>query len=420
MKKLAIITSHPIQYYAPWFRHLASTTDFSIKVFYLWDFGVNQQVDVDFQHPIQWDIPLLTGYEYEFVANVSSNPGTHHFWGLQNPSLLERVSIYKPDAVLLMSYNYASLYDFLWRWNHRQVPLLFRGDSHRLLPSTGAKEWARRKFISLIYRRFSACLYVGKANYGYFLDHGVPPQSLFFAPHAVDNDRFKAHTESANCKAMLWKQELLIPKNHSVILFAGKFELKKRPLDLLQAFLQANLPQVSLLFVGAGAQMRELRSKAAEHPHIHFAPFQNQTLMPRTYATADLVVLPSYGSEETWGLAINEAMCMSRPVIASSHVGCVPDLIQPYRNGLIFPAGDVSALAASLKEAFSNRERLQMWGEESQKIVTNYSYTQMTQGLREALKSLSVLDSSVGVRSQESGVRSQELREKPGLPSILF
>lgn len=391
MKKLAIITSHPIQYYAPLFRHWGSENYFSTKVFYLWDFGITDQLDVGFQQAIQWDIPLLTGYDYEFVPNVSSNPGTHHFWGLQNPSLLKRVSIYNPDAVLLMCYNYASVYNFLWRWNSRESPLLFRGDSHRLLPSTGVKEWVRQKFISLIYRRFSACLYVGKANYNYFTEHGVPPESLFFAPHAVDNDRFKAHAEEANRQAMLWKQELGIPKNHSVILFAGKFEEKKRPTDLLQAFLQANLPHVSLLFVGAGALEDELRSQAA-HPHIHFAPFQNQTLMPRTYATADLFVLPSYGSSETWGLAINEAMCISRPVIASSHVGCAFDLIQPKRNGLIFPAGDVSALATCLKEAFSNRERLQMWGEESQKIVTNYSYTQTTQGLREALKCLGVLD----------------------------
>ena len=303
MKKVAIITSHPIQYYAPWFRHLADATDFSIKVFYLWNFGVTQQVDMGFKQPIQWDIPLLTGYDYEFVPNVSSNPGTHHFWGLQNPSLLERVRIYNPDAVLLMSYNYASLYNFLWHWNCHQAPLLFRGDSHRLLPITRAKEWVRRKFISLIYQRFSACLYVGKANYNYFCVHGFPLQSLFFAPHAVDNDRFFAHTEEANRKAMVWKQELGIPRSHLVILFAGKFEEKKRPLDLLQAFLQANLPQVSLLFVGAGALTHELRSLAA-HPHIHFAPFQNQSLMPRTYAAADLVVLPSYGSEETWGLAM--------------------------------------------------------------------------------------------------------------------
>lgn len=391
MKKLAIITSHPIQYYAPWFRYLAEENDLSIKVFYLWNFGVTEQVDVGFQQTLQWDIPLLEGYDYEFVLNISSNPGTHHFWGLQNPSLLERVSLYNPAAVLLMNYNYASLYNFIWRWNRHRSPLLFRGDSHRLLPSTGAKEWLRRVFVSLIYRRFGACLYVGKANYGYFCDRNVPPQSLYFAPHAVDNDRFFAQAEEAYHQAILWKQELGIPENHSVILFAGKFEVKKRPTDLIQAFLQANLPQVSLLFVGAGSLESELLSQAADHPSIHFAPFQNQTLMPRTYATADLVVLPSYGSGETWGLAINEAMCMSRPVIASTHVGCTQDLIQPYRNGLIFPAGDVSALANCLKEAFSDRKRLQSWGYESRNIVSNYSYQQTTQGLKEALKFLGAL-----------------------------
>jgi glycosyltransferase involved in cell wall biosynthesis len=391
MKKLAIITSHPIQYYAPWFRYLTGDKDCSTKVFYLWDFGINQQIDAGFQQPIQWDIPLLTGYDYEFVPNVSSNPGTHHFWGLQNPSLLERISIYNPDAILLMSYNYASVYDFLWRWKPHEAPLLFRGDSHRILPRTGVKAWLRQQFISLIYRRFAACLYVGKANYGYFCEHGVPPQNLFFAPHAVDNDRFFTQAEEANHQAILWKQELGIPKAHSVILFAGKFIPKKRPTDLLQAFLQANLPQTSLLFVGAGELENELHSQAAEHPHIYFAPFQNQTLMPRTYAAADLVVLPSYGSGETWGLAINEAMCMSRPVIASTHIGCAPDLIHPHRNGLIFPAGDVSALTACLKEAFSDRERLKIWGEESRKIVGNYSYKQTTQGLREALIHLGVL-----------------------------
>jgi glycosyltransferase involved in cell wall biosynthesis len=147
--------------------------------------------------------------------------------------------------------------------------------------------------------------------------------------------------------------------------------------------------RVSLLFVGAGALENELRTQAANHPHIYFAPFQNQTLMPRTYAAADLLVLPSYS--ETWGLVINEAMCMSRAVIASTHVGCAQDLIHPYRNGLIFPAGDVSALTTCLKEAFSDRKRLQIWGEESRQIIASYSYKQTTEGLKQALNHLRIL-----------------------------
>ncbi|BDA71459.1 glycosyl transferase group 1 [Calothrix sp. PCC 7716] len=385
MNKLAIITSHPIQYYAPWFRHLAETTNLDIKVFYLWDFGVTKKVDVDFQQAIEWDIPLLVGYDYEFVPNVSSNPGVHNFWGLQNPSLVSRVKAYNPDAVLLMNYNYASIYRFLATWNSHQIPLLFRGDSHHLLPSSGIKAWARQQFITQIYRRFAACLYVGKANYDYFRYYGVPEKSLFFSPHAVENERFLASTENATYQAKAWKQELGIPDDHAVILFAGKFETKKRPLDLLNAFLQANIKDVSLLFVGAGSLVQDLKQVAFGNSNIYFAPFQNQSWMPRTYAIADLLVLPSYGKGETWGLVVNEAMCLACPVIVSSHVGCAQDLVHPHRNGLIFSAGNVSALADSVKEALSDRQRLKAWGKESSQIISNYSYVQATQGLLGAL-----------------------------------
>ncbi|GAB4369394.1 MAG: hypothetical protein Kow00121_09280 [Elainellaceae cyanobacterium] len=388
MQKLAILTSHPIQYYAPWFRYLANAENLDIKVFYLWDFGITCAVDVKFQAAFQWDIPLLTGYDYEFVPNTSSSPGTYHFWGLQNPSLISQVKDYQPEAVWLMNYNYASLYRFISSWNTNKAPLLFRGDSHHLLPRTGLKEQLRRQIISTIYRRFAAILYVGKANYGYFRYHQVAPGKLFFSPHAIDNDRFLAQADIASQQAQTWKQELGIPENHQVILFAGKFELKKRPLDLLQAFLQAQLAQVSLLFVGSGSLEAELKAKATGHPHIYFAPFQNQSLMPRTYATADVVVLPSYGPQETWGLSINEAMCLARPVIVSDHVGCAQDLVHPYENGLIFPAGNVSALADALREAFSNQDRLQAWGNQSRCIISRYSYTQATQGLLHALDSL--------------------------------
>lgn len=413
MGKLAIIATHPIQYYAPWFRYLTNEGGLEIKVFYLWNFGVTNQLDSGFQQAIEWDIPLLTGYDYEFVPNTSTNPGTTHFRGLQNPLLLNQVEVFAPDAVLLTAYNYASLYLFTWRWNRRRVPLLFRGDSHRLVIGEGLKEWARRKAISLIFRRFDAFLYVGKANSDYFKYHEVPEDKLFFAPHAVDNEHFIASTAKVSRQAVAWRQELKIPREHSVVMFAGKFESKKRPFDLLEAFVRADLPACTLLFVGAGEMENELRSRAAKCSNIRFAPFQNQSLMPRTYMAADLFVLPSYGPHETWGLAINEAMCMARPVIASTHVGCVKDLLHPYQNGLVFPAGDVTALSSTLKEALSDHERLRQWGQESRRIITNYSYHQTTEGLKRALAHLGVMSGT----SSRVPVKSE--RHDGKLPNLL-
>ena len=392
-KRLAVITTHPIQYYAPWFRHLAGNGELSVRVFYLWDFGVTRQVDAGFQKAIQWDVPLLSGYEHEFVPNVSAEPGTQRFLGLQNPQLAERVAAFAPDAVLMMGYNYASLYRFLWQWRGGKTPLIFRGDSHRLVARSGGKEWLRRRFLTKLFGRFSACLYVGDANREYFRYHGVPAARLFFAPHAVDNEWFISQREPAHEQAAAWKEELGIPPSHAVILFAGKFEAKKRPLDLMQAFLDAGPERAALLFVGDGALGDEMRARAKGREGIFFAPFQNQSLMPRVYAAADLFVLPSFGPSETWGLAINEAMCMSRPLIVSTHVGCASDLVRHGRNGLIFPAGDVAALTACLTEALSDRSRLRHWGDESLAIIRKYSYTQATLGLKQAMAHLNVLQS---------------------------
>src|ERR1035438_7506398 len=83
----------------------------------------------------------------------------------------------------------------------------------------------------------------------------------------------------------------------------------------------AKLENTTLLMVGNGELEPELRAAAlgparpfqlSAFPHIVFAPFQNQTLMPRTYAAADVFVLPSFGRGETWGLAVNEAMYNAR------------------------------------------------------------------------------------------------------------
>jgi glycosyltransferase involved in cell wall biosynthesis len=385
--RLAIISTHPIQYYAPWYRNIARIQDLELKVFYLWDFGVTKQDDPGFDQSIQWDIPLLDGYDHAFIANVSRRPGTSHPRGLRNPGLVSEVGGYRPDVVLLMGYNFESLYRFLWEWGKR-TPILLRGDSHRLVHIRSATEIFRRALISLLFKRFSGFLYVGKANRHYYQYHGVPEFKLFFAPHAVDNERFASSLPESERSGRNWRRSLSIQDDRTVVLFAGKFEEKKRPHDLLTAFIQARANNSTLLFVGAGKLEGTLRHAAAGLQDVVFAPFQNQTQMPGVYAAADVLVLPSYGPSETWGLAINEAMCLGRPIIASTHVGCAQDLVRSGRNGLVFPAGDVRALTDALREALADKGRLKNWGKESAEIVTAYTYQHATEGLLTALSKL--------------------------------
>ena len=65
MLRLAIIVSHPIQYYVPLYRRLAKRKDVEIKVFFTWHGADKPMLDQGFKREVAWDIPLTEGYPFE-------------------------------------------------------------------------------------------------------------------------------------------------------------------------------------------------------------------------------------------------------------------------------------------------------------------------------------------------------------------
>ena len=61
MIRLAIVTTHPIQYQVPWFRALAANPSVDLTVFFALLPDARQQGD-GFGVSFEWDIPLLEGY----------------------------------------------------------------------------------------------------------------------------------------------------------------------------------------------------------------------------------------------------------------------------------------------------------------------------------------------------------------------
>jgi glycosyltransferase involved in cell wall biosynthesis len=395
--RLAVVLSHPTQYYSPWFRRIAALGAIDLHVLYLWDFGVQARHDRDFGQALQWDIPLLDGYASEFVPNRSSDPGTHHFAGLDNPALVGRLAAVRPDAILLFGYAYRSQLRAMLSPRLARIPMLLRGDSHDLARPRGVRGLAGRVARRLLFRRFWRVLAVGKANAAYFRNNGVPESRIRFVPHCVDNERFRAAAADAAVRAAAWRRELGMDADATVLLFAGKFEDKKRPLDLLAAFLRilreepAAAAGAVLLFVGNGVLEAELRRMAGDElgRRVFLAPFRNQSEMPTVYACADLLVLPSFGNGETWGLAVNEAMNLARPCLVSSHVGCGPDLVIDGETGWTFEAGDADALRAGLARALATGpEARARMGRQAEARVAHYSYDIAAAALRDVLASL--------------------------------
>ena len=386
--RLAVVASHPVQYYAPWFRLLADTPGLDVRVYYLWDFGVDRgggkKTDAGFGVGVAWDLPLLEGYEHEFVPNAARDPGTHRFAGLDNPTLGRRLAAFAPDAVLVFGYAYKTLQRLIWLDRPRGAPLLFRGDSHDLAGrGASLKERLKRRLTAATFGRFDGFLAVGKANAEYFRARGVPGGRIAFAPHCVDNARFAAAGTREAGAAL--RAELGLPADAAVALFAGKFEPKKDPVGVVRAFRTADVPNSALLLVGAGALGDAARAAAGGDERVRFLGFRNQTAMPAAYAAADLLVLPSVGRSETWGLCVNEAFACGTPAIVSDRVGCGPDLVDGRDTGAVVPAGDTPALAAALRSALSDRETLRRWGANAREVVAGYSYEAARNGLLTAL-----------------------------------
>lgn len=390
-QRLAIVLSHPTQYYSPWFRWLTGHTDLELRVFYLWDFGVTAQADPQFRTTLKWDVDLLGGYTREFVPNTAVRPGTDHFDGLRNPTLIPRLAAFRPDAILLFGYAYRShLQVILWA-RLRRVPLLFRGDSHFI--GRGIPPLWTRLALRLLYSQFAACLPVGAANRDYFLTLGVTPARLHFAPHSVNAALFDPGAPAPRAAAVLLRAQLGLGPATRVILFAGKFVPAKQPRELLAAFLALRPADTALVFVGDGEEKAALRTLAHPAPpgSVYFLPFANQSEMPARYLLADLFVLPSRGFYETWGLAINEAMHLGVPCLVSDRVGCQRDLVTDGETGWVFSAEDPAALVAALARALATladpvaRDRICS-------AVTDrmggYTYAATTAGLLSALASL--------------------------------
>lgn len=349
--RLLILTSHPIQYNAPLFKLLNERNIIESKIFFTWGQSQNQSIyDPGFGQFRQWDIPLLDGYDFEFIKNTAKDPGSHHFWGIINPDLISRVKTYNPQAILVYGWSFYSHLKVLYHFKNK-IPILFRGDSTLLDDGSSSllKKYFRKTFLSRIYRYVDKAFYVGQANKRYFLTYGLREDQLIFAPHSIDNGRFFVNNEFYEEQALLWRRELRIPDQSIVFVFAGKLEPKKNPLFLIEAFQALSDDRLRLIMVGNGILEKKLKEKAKPDPRIIFIDFQNQSRMPIVYRMGDVFILPSKGPGETWGLSVNEAMACGRPAIVSDACGCCEDLIIDGKTGYSFRSDNLSELKKSMQ-----------------------------------------------------------------------
>jgi glycosyltransferase involved in cell wall biosynthesis len=125
-----------------------------------------------------------------------------------------------------------------------------------------------------------------------------------------------------------------------------------------------------------------VRRRAADggvERRVRFSGPQAEADLDRSYATADLLVLPSRG--ESYGMVVAEALARGLPVVAAE-VGGVPEALGHgaggVRPGLLVPPGDPVALRDALRawlEDHGLRRRLRRAARERREALPDWSTT---------------------------------------------
>jgi glycosyltransferase involved in cell wall biosynthesis len=385
-QRLAIVSTHPIQYHSPWFRALAARPEIDLDVLYC-----HRTTSLDqgagFGVEFNWDVPLLDGYPHSFLRNVAARPGHGGFGGFDTPELSDRIGSGRYDAVLVNGWHYKSAWQAIWASWQTRTPVLVRGDSHLHTPRSRSRQWLKWPAYRWFIPRFDTCLSVGQWSTEYYAHYGAQRGNIVRIPHVIDVSWFQRQAEQLRGQRNDIRRRWGIDEDAVVFMFAGKFSRQKRPMDFVLAVDRAARSGASVvgLMVGDGALRGACEAAAlARHAPVRFAGFLNQSEIVAAYVAADYLVLPSDG-RETWGLVVNEAMACGLPCIVSDQVGCGPDMIIPGRTGSNFPVGDVGRLAKVLAGYAANHCGLAAMRAAARAMAVNYDLGAAVDGTLRAL-----------------------------------
>lgn len=385
MQRIVFINSHPIQYFVPLYQQITrEQPTIDLTVLYLTTETVHGYQDRQFGTEVNWGLPLLEGYRYRFLMNHSPKPSLYHgFFGLINWGLVGELRRMPKSIVVSHGWAYASNLIALMAAKAFGHTVCLRGDNPLKLEAfkTPWKRRLRNLFLRVgVFSVTDYVLPVGRQNRQLFASFGIADHRMISVPHAVDNQRFRH--EHRRLQKEPGRGALTTGLNGKrIVLYVGKLIDKKRPMDLLRAYeqLTATHTDLALVFVGDGALRAVIKAYAQAYrlADVHITGFVNQRDIARYYALAHVFVMCS-GPGETWGLAVNEAMNFGLPIVASDLVGCADDLVELGVNGYTYPAGDITALAKTIRRCLDGA----VSGQASLERVQAYSYEAIIDGLK--------------------------------------
>ncbi len=373
--RVLLLCEHPVQYNTILWNLHARHPKLDILVAYCSLRGAEAAMHPDFGVEVKWDVPLLEGYPWKLVDPNKSGKNGAARPGFFSKPLWKLIRDGEFDAIYVGGYYFREAWLALlaaWRLG---IPFILSTDVHSLESRRARSPISRAIKKTVVGRIFRSAGAVNTGSSGataYVQSLGVPASRIILARNTVDNAWWFARAGEVDRAAIRRNWE--IPSDAPVALYCAKLQSWKRPGDLLEAFVKANVTGSHLIFAGDGPLHLELVQRASIlgiAERVHFLGFVNQSGLPAVYAASDLLVLPS--EYEPFGLVVNEAMICGCPAVVSDRVGAKFDLVREGETGSVFPCGNVDALARTLQSLLANRARLAQMGAAAQERMKSWT-----------------------------------------------
>ena len=351
--KFLFVCTHQIQNLIPLFVELEKKKEIDFKVIY-WDKMDNEHFDPFFNQKINFGIDTFKKYNYDYFFNNKKSTGeintvsNKFFISLK---LIKYLFNEKFDVVLVYGYYFPNFFALLI------AKLLGKKTVIRTISYNLGKRSKIKKFLRVCYYKFFNIFVdefwsIHNLNTDFFKNFGVKEEKIKNIPFNTINKQFLFNDDEnfINLNKEFINKNVQIC-NKKIILFPGKFVRQKRPIFLIEAFLEAKVSNDWILvLVGGGGffhkQVLEIINKEKRNK-IYYLGFRSLKEMSMLYQLSEIVVLPSdYG--ETNGNALLEASQYNCSLIASDRVGSYPEILED-KAGLVFDASDKRDLTKKIE-----------------------------------------------------------------------
>jgi hypothetical protein len=85
--RVAVVNSHPIQYFAPLYTYLSRDEDIDVTAVYCSDSSLRGGMDPGFGQPVTWNVDLLAGYRSIFLGRRARDRIPRGFFSLVCPEI---------------------------------------------------------------------------------------------------------------------------------------------------------------------------------------------------------------------------------------------------------------------------------------------------------------------------------------------